>query len=36
MDEGSQIFCPHPLCGNDGKMCPECGNAMPKPEKIGN
>lgn len=35
-NENPQVLCPHPLCGDDGKVCPECGNAMPKPKKIGN
>jgi hypothetical protein len=36
MNESAQTPCAHPLCGENGKMCPECGNAMPKPIKIGN
>lgn len=31
-----EIPCANPSCGTDEKICPDCGNAMPKPTKIGN
>ena len=31
-----EVFCANPDCGSDGKLCPDCGNAMPRPVKIGN
>ena len=30
------IFCANSDCGKDGKICSDCGNFMPKIEKIGN
>ncbi|MDE2001230.1 MAG: haloacid dehalogenase-like hydrolase [Patescibacteria group bacterium] len=31
-----RVACANPLCGKNEKTCPDCGNSLPKPMKVGN